>query len=195
MDFHFIHFRICFFFGTLLKSTVYPILEVDEFLNYTWSCKCFNMSAVVTSSGSKETEKFQTRQKSEMENVEMPPVENVWMKRSLEKQLSSEKQVLTAQMNSQSHDEPDKHLKTDVEKKTEEKAEEKKDEKRKGDLKDKKEEKKETVKRFDNVNFVEAPIPKTNPWNKGKIVQSTETGTYIHIPFLKETMRGIQCSR
>ena len=26
----------------------------------------------------------------------------------------------------------------------------------------------ETVKKFDNINFVEAPIPKTNPWNKGK---------------------------
>ena len=32
----------------------------------------------------------------------------------------------------------------------------------------------EIVKKFDNVNYVEAPIPKTNPWNKGKTV--TEPG-------------------
>ena len=32
----------------------------------------------------------------------------------------------------------------------------------------------DTVKKFDNVNYVEAPIPKTNPWTKAKNV--TEPG-------------------
>lgn len=36
----------------------------------------------------------------------------------------------------------------------------------------------ESVKKFDNVHYVEAPIPKTNPWNKGKTL--TESGLIFY---------------
>ena len=39
---------------------------------------------------------------------------------------------------------------------------------------DTKGEKDSLVKKFDNKNFVEAPIPKTNPWNKGKTAKKPE---------------------
>ena len=35
-----------------------------------------------------------------------------------------------------------------------------------------KKENEKTVKRFDTKNFVEAPLPKTNPWKKSKEVSS-----------------------
>lgn len=37
-----------------------------------------------------------------------------------------------------------------------------------GDAKPEKGEKEPVVKKFDNKTYVEAPLPKTNPWNKGK---------------------------
>jgi hypothetical protein len=40
--------------------------------------------------------------------------------------------------------------------------------KEEGDTKGEKEAKEPKVKKFDNKTYVEAPLPKTNPWNKGK---------------------------
>lgn len=43
----------------------------------------------------------------------------------------------------------------------------------------------EIVKKFDNVNYVEAPIPKTNPWNKGKNNTGVEPGAPVSPSTLK----------
>lgn len=163
------------------------------------------MSAVTTVSQG-ETETFETQPTDA--KIDQPVVENVWTKRSLEKQLaasSTSKEQNQPSADSETNQQPSvavnddgddfQEVKTKKDKKDREViAERSKDDKAKrtekkelerkdSDKKEKKEEKKEdVVKKFDNVNYVEAPLPKTNPWAKNKSPvmrsQSSEAGMF-----------------
>lgn len=172
------------------------------------------MSAAVTTVSKGETETFETQPCDA--KSEQPVVENVWMKRSLEKQLAAsnankEQSQPSAEPESKDSKPSDSAPESDgvdnVESDEFQKVKGKKDkrerevalertkedrgkrsekrdlERRDSDKKEKKEEKKEeTVKKFDNVNYVEAPLPKTNAWaiNKSPVLrsQSSESGEY-----------------
>lgn len=156
------------------------------------------MSVAMTTVPQEETEKFQTKS-GDPSVAEKPPVENVWAKRTLEKQLSASvaenksNEVSTETKNASERKENDdfQEVKSKKDKKDERKddksrkIERKDSDKRETDKKEKKsekeEKKEEIVKKFDNVNYVEAPLPKTNPWATTKNFpvirsQSSEAG-------------------
>lgn len=164
------------------------------------------MSTAVTSVQQDETEKFQAQPCSS--NVtESTQVENVWTKRTLEKQLSANAVVSKPLNQSEEEvkpslaskdDEDFQEVKNRKEKKDERKEEkprklEKRDSEKKDsvdknkdskkvdkEVKEEKEKKEEIVKKFDNVNYVEAPLPKTNPWAVNKPnAQNNEPGLYV----------------
>lgn len=134
----------------------------------------------MTSVSQDESEKFQSKT-PEPSGTDQPPVENVWAKRTLEKQMSAsgienKSQIEAAKPLEKTEDCEFQEVKTKKDKindrkddkvrKTEKKDFDKKDCERKDKKGDKETEEKreEIVKKFDNVNFVEAPLPKTNPW-------------------------------
>ena len=162
------------------------------------------MSTAVTSVSQDETEKFQSKPVNS--NItEHPPVENVWAKRTLEKQLSANantsdnkqqvnetNEVKAPQEKSTEDDfqevknrkDKKEERKDDKSRKVEKKDIEKKETEKKEKKGDKDEKKEEMVKKFDNVNYVEAPLPKTNPWGVSKSSQvvrsqSSEAGMII----------------
>ncbi|KAL4229983.1 La ribonucleoprotein domain member 1B [Mactra antiquata] len=147
------------------------------------------MSTAMTSVPQDETEKFQT--KSCASNMSEPSqVENVWAKRTLEKQLSANAVVSKPESKPEEEEKVAPEVKDDGDFQEVKNRKEKKDEKprklekRDSDKKDsadkpkdvkkadkdekEKEKKEEIVKKFDNVNYVEAPLPKTNPWAVNK---------------------------
>lgn len=159
------------------------------------------MSTAITSGPPEDTEKFQTKTS---EAIEHPEVENVWKKRTLEKQLSAsntegksqneeasnvKQQTLTKDTPEHSEFQEVKNRKDKKDdrkdermRKTDKKDADKKDIDKKEKKGDKEEKKEDIVKKFDNVNYVEAPLPKTNPWGVSKPVANiTEAGQYIKI--------------
>jgi len=164
------------------------------------------MSAAVTTVSKTETETFESQTSDT--KTDKPAVENVWMKRSMEKQMAATSgskepnqpppvkpesedskptestevkddkvknddasvddfQKVKGKKDKRERDIVTERSKEDRGKRSEKRELERKDSDKKE--KDKKDEKKEDlVKKFDNVNYVEAPLPKTNPWAKNK---------------------------
>jgi len=165
------------------------------------------MSAAMATLPKGQSEEFKTPTDNK---EDAQRVENVWMKRSLEKQVSSgETSVSKVKTDSDSsekveakcdstgdHTESDftevknkkekrerelreERFRDEKSKRTDKKELERKDsvKRDKKETEDEKEEAKkkdEMVKKFDNVNYVEAPLPKTNAWGVSKSVVKSQ---------------------
>lgn len=158
------------------------------------------MSAAVTTVSQGETETFESQPVEAKSDQTV--VENVWTKRSMEKQqavtnatkeqnqqneIESKETKETAAVSAEDQgiadddfqkvkgkkDKRERDIivernKDDRGKRSEKRELERKDSDKKEKKEEKKEETKEVVKKFDNVNYIEAPLPKTNPWAKSK---------------------------
>ncbi|XP_053399118.1 la-related protein 1B-like isoform X2 [Mercenaria mercenaria] len=165
------------------------------------------MSTAMTSVSQDETEKFQSKG-SDSNVSEQPPIENVWAKRTLEKQLSANSiqqktgneesgEVKASQEKTEDDefqevrnrkDKKDERKDDKSTRKNEKKDFDKKETEKKEKKTEKEEKKEEIVKKFDNVNYVEAPLPKTNPWGVAKsspVVPSQSQSSEAAVPVQK----------